>query len=170
MSARKGVQFVSIEMPVVCWEKIMSTIETQASWWRHLQTLKFSSWVFLRFCLRENYPHAKIKPICLYEGNRSSFVNITPTWNVLPTFSRDSSPSENNHVYSNTCKSVFQFLVRYGCIKCEKSKDFMLVIWLKEEESSFLKTPLNSQGFTSDLSYYLSGQFRSTSEDLALYV
>ena len=30
----------------------------------------------------------KIKPICLYEGNRSSIVKITPTWNVLPAFSR----------------------------------------------------------------------------------
>ena len=35
---------------------------------------------FSRFCLlRENYPHAKIKPICLYEGNRSIIVKITPT-------------------------------------------------------------------------------------------
>ena len=45
---------------------------------------------FLRFCLpRENYSHAKIKPICIYEGNRSSFVKITPTCNVLPTFLRN---------------------------------------------------------------------------------
>ena len=30
---------------------------------------------FLRICLlRENYQYAKIKPICLYEGNRSSIV------------------------------------------------------------------------------------------------
>ena len=27
----------------------------------------------------ENYPHAKLKPICLYEGNMSSIVKITPT-------------------------------------------------------------------------------------------
>ena len=31
----------------------------------------------------------EIKPICLYEGNRSSIVKITPMWNVLPTFSRN---------------------------------------------------------------------------------
>ena len=40
------------------------------------------------FALRENYPHVKIKLICLYEGN-SSIVKITPTWNVLPTYSRN---------------------------------------------------------------------------------
>ena len=43
--------------------------------------------------LRENYPYAKIKPICLYEGN-SSIVKITPTWNVLPTFSRNFPPAK----------------------------------------------------------------------------
>ena len=57
--------------------------------------------MFYALCLlRENYPHAKIKPICLYEGNRSSIVKITPTWNVLWTFSRNFPPCENNHVYS----------------------------------------------------------------------
>ena len=50
--------------------------------------------------LRENYTHAKIKPICLNKGNRSSIVKITPAWNVLPTFSQNFPPSENNHVYS----------------------------------------------------------------------
>ena len=39
-------------------------------------------------------PHAKIKPICIYEGNRSSIVKITPTWNVLPTFSRNFPPAK----------------------------------------------------------------------------
>ena len=39
---------------------------------------KFSR--FSRFgFLRENNPRAKIKPICLYEENRSRIVNITPT-------------------------------------------------------------------------------------------
>ena len=50
---------------------------------------------FSRFCLlRENYPHAKIKTICLYEGKRSSTVKITPMWNVLPTFSRNFPPAK----------------------------------------------------------------------------
>ena len=46
---------------------------------------------FFRFCLFfcKNYSHAKIIPICLYEGKRSSIAKITPTWNVLPTFSRN---------------------------------------------------------------------------------
>ena len=35
-----------------------------------------------------------------YEGNRSSFVKITPTWNALPNFFAKFSPSENNHIYS----------------------------------------------------------------------
>ena len=30
----------------------------------------------------------------LYEGNRSSIVKITPTWNVLPTFSRNFPPAK----------------------------------------------------------------------------
>ena len=35
--------------------------------------------LFSCFCLlRENYPHVKIKPICLYEWNRSSVVKIIP--------------------------------------------------------------------------------------------
>ena len=40
------------------------------------------------------YPHAKIKPICLYEGNRSSIVKITPMENVLPMFSRNFPPAK----------------------------------------------------------------------------
>ena len=44
--------------------------------------------------LRENYPHAKIKPLCLYEGNSSSTVKITTTWNVLPTYSRTFPPAK----------------------------------------------------------------------------
>ena len=38
-------------------------------------------------------PNTKIKPICLYEGNRISIIKITPTWNVLPTLSRTFSPA-----------------------------------------------------------------------------
>ena len=52
--------------------------------WKFLRS-RFSRFCF--FC--ENYPHVKIKPICLYEGNRSSIIKITPTWNILPTFSRN---------------------------------------------------------------------------------
>ena len=39
----------------------------------------------------KNSSHGKIKPMCtcLYEGNRSSIVNITQTRNVLLTFSRN---------------------------------------------------------------------------------
>ena len=29
------------------------------------------------------------------------------------------------------CESAFNFLVRNGCVKGRKSKDLMLVIWLK---------------------------------------
>ena len=36
----------------------------------------------------------------------SSIVKITPTWNVLSTFSRNFPPAKNNHVYS-TLKSLF---------------------------------------------------------------
>ena len=43
-------------------------------------------------------PHAKIKPICLYEENRSGIVKITPTWNVLPTFSRNFPPAKITHL------------------------------------------------------------------------
>ena len=39
----------------------------------------FAWGLFSRFCLHKNYPHTKIKPICLCEGNRSSIVKITPT-------------------------------------------------------------------------------------------
>ena len=49
---------------------------------------------FAMFFFRENYPHAKIKPICLYEGNSSIIVKITPTWNVLQTFSRNFPPAK----------------------------------------------------------------------------
>ena len=38
---------------------------------------------------------------------------------------------ENEGVSDNTGESVFQFLVRYGCIKSGKSKDLMLVTRLK---------------------------------------
>ena len=44
--------------------------------------------------LRNNYPHAKIKPIWLYEENRSSIVKITPWWNVFPLFSRNFPPAK----------------------------------------------------------------------------
>ena len=48
-----------------------------------------------RYCLiRENFPHAKIKPIWLYERNMSRIVKITPTWKVLPTFSRNFPPAK----------------------------------------------------------------------------
>ena len=50
---------------------------------------------FSRFrLLPENYPHAKIKPKCLYEGNMTSFVKITPMRNVLPTYSRNFPPAK----------------------------------------------------------------------------
>ena len=38
--------------------------------------------IFMFFALLsslQNYPHEEIKPICLYEGNRSSIVKITPS-------------------------------------------------------------------------------------------
>ena len=58
----------------------------------------FKNLCFSHFCLlRENYLHVKIKPICHYEGNRSSIVKITPTrntWNVLPTFSQNFPPGK----------------------------------------------------------------------------
>ena len=38
-------------------------------------------------------PHAKLKPIYLYEENRSVIVKITPTWNVLPMFSLNIPPA-----------------------------------------------------------------------------
>ena len=38
---------------------------------------------------------------------------------------------ENKKVSDNACESVFQLLVKCGCIKCWKSKDFMLVASLK---------------------------------------
>ena len=51
--------------------------------------------VFLRFrFLCKNYSLAKIKPICLYEGNRSSIVKITPMWNVLPIVSQNYPPAK----------------------------------------------------------------------------
>ena len=53
--------------------------------------------IFVFFALLSSprkLPHAKIKPICLYEGNRSSIVIINPTWNVLPTFSRNFPPAK----------------------------------------------------------------------------
>ena len=51
--------------------------------------------LFSRFSLLcKNYSHAKIKLICLYEGNMSSIVKITPTWNVLSTFSWDFPPAK----------------------------------------------------------------------------
>ena len=50
---------------------------------------------FLRLCLlHKNYPNAKIKPICLYEINRSSIVKITPALMFLPTFSRNFPPAK----------------------------------------------------------------------------
>ena len=60
--------------------------------------------------------------------------------------------------------------MRYGCIKCEKIEIFYATYMVKRRRVKISKTPLNSQGSTSDLSYFLSRQFRSTSEDPALYV
>ena len=50
------------------------------------------------------------------------------------TFVSTVTLSENEGVLDNTGESVCQFLVRYGCIKREKSKDVMLVTWLKVED------------------------------------
>ena len=41
---------------------------------------------FFTLYLCKNYPHAEMKPMWIYEGNRSSIMIITPTWNVLRTF------------------------------------------------------------------------------------
>ena len=38
---------------------------------------------------------------------------------------------ENEGISDNTSVSFFECLVRYGCIKRGKSKDLMLVTWLK---------------------------------------
>ena len=45
------------------------------------------------FCSTVNV-EIKIKPIYLYEGIRSSIVKISPTWNVLPTFSWNFPPAK----------------------------------------------------------------------------
>ena len=71
-----------------------------------LLTLIFSrrgKFMFFKFLsLRENYPHVKIKPICLYERNKSSIMKITPTWNTmyLANIFAKFSPNENNLGYS----------------------------------------------------------------------
>ena len=38
---------------------------------------------------------------------------------------------ENEGVSGNASESVFQFLVRYGCVKRGESKDLMRITWLK---------------------------------------
>ena len=48
----------------------------------HLCTVNVGNFrVFQAFVFFPKITHAKIKPICLYEGNRSSIVKITPTRN-----------------------------------------------------------------------------------------
>ena len=42
----------------------------------------------------QKLPHVNIKPICLHEGNGRRIVKITPTWNVLQTFSRNFPPAK----------------------------------------------------------------------------
>ena len=49
----------------------------------------FAIWPSLR-----NFPCEKIKPVRLDSGNRWNFVKITPTWKVLPTFSRNFPPAK----------------------------------------------------------------------------
>ena len=68
---------------------------------RHLVTVKRGHFrvgvifaFFARLSFSRKLPHAKIKPKCLYVGNRSSIVKITPTWNVLRTFSRNFPPAK----------------------------------------------------------------------------
>ena len=55
--------------------------------------------VFVFFA--NNYPNAKIKPLNLYEGNRSRIMKITQTWNVLPTFLWNFLPAKITMFYSN---------------------------------------------------------------------
>ena len=50
--------------------------------------------IFAKKTKCENYPHAKIKPTFIFEGNRSS--NMKCPANIFTKF----PPSENIHVYS----------------------------------------------------------------------
>ena len=75
--------------------------------------------------LRENYLHAKIKPICLYEGNRSSIVKFTPTWDVLPLyaniFAKFSSVKITTftvHIQTETTTHSFSFQTTKKYIQC----------------------------------------------------
>ena len=61
---------------------------------------------------------------CSFAKYVSSYPNTKYLYLWLPFF-------ENEGVSDNTSESVFKFLVRYGCITVEKSKDLMLVTCLK---------------------------------------
>ena len=102
MSSRRGAQFASIGMPTVCWKtfpakttKILST--------RNSSILMVSSSEYL-----------SLESECSITKYVSACPNTIYLYLRLPFF--------NDGVSNNASESVFQFLLRYGCIKGWKIK------------------------------------------------
>ena len=101
MSARRRAQFVPIGMPTVCWKtfpvkttKILSTSNSS------ILMMSSSEYLFL-------------ESECSFTKYVSSCLNTKYLYLRLPFLKMKA-------FLDNTCESVFQFLVRYGCT-CKKS-------------------------------------------------
>ena len=97
MSARSGAQFVPIGMPTVCWK----TFPAKTTKLKHLDDVVFRLLVF-RIRVR-------LHKICFFMPHYQIFVSTVTVF-------------ENEGVSDDTGESVFQFLVRFGCIKSGKIK------------------------------------------------
>ena len=104
MSARSGAQFVPIGMPTVCWKtfpakttKILSTRNSS------ILMMSSSEYLFLES-----------------ECSFTKYVSSCPNTKYL--YLHTVTVFENKGVSDDTGESVFQFLVRYGCIKSRKIK------------------------------------------------
>ena len=98
---------------------------------------------FSRFCLLcEIYPHAKIKLICLYEGNMSSIMKNTPTWNALTTFSR-------NFLLAKITTFTVPLWYMYSiCISCSSSRIVTIFHCFKFDIISSLSRVLDSVAYS----------------------
>ena len=101
MLARRGAQFVPIGMPTACWKTFPAKTTKMLST-RNSSILMMSSSKYLLFFLESECPFTK-------------YVSSCHNTKYLYHF-------ENEGVSDNTGESVFQFLVRYGCIKIGKIK------------------------------------------------
>ena len=144
MLARRGAQFVPTGTPTICWKTFPAKLrkwclpETKASWWCHLQGTCF---------LNQSVPSQNMLVHDLIPNILSAVTVLKMKGFCLIPLSL-----------------LFQFLVRNGCTKDRKSKNFMFFM---VKFGDILITSLNSWGPTFDRLHFFIKLFRSTSEGLA---